>query len=529
MRHLPLPLVVLIVCGHLLAGCGSGSGVGDDLPAPDAASLDVFTPTDSGTDASPGLDAAPDNLADTPLADTDLDAPLLPDSEFPLDTPATDDAPAPADTASGDDAAWADTQDVTSPEDLPADTPHEAVEIPEWTHRQFGTAAMDGAYQIARDAAGNLYLAGHTRMALPGNTWGGSSDLFVARYDPAGEGLWIRQYGNVYDNWANGLAVDAAGHVWAAGTTGSPMNDAPGHGNNDAVIVRLDADGTLVWTRHYGSADDDDGNAIARSAGGNLFVAGSTLGDFGAANQGERDVFLFKTDADGAQSWVRQLGTDKDDEAHGVAVDDGDGAIYVTGITAGALGGGEPDLWDDLFLLKYDAAGVWQWTQRMGTDDEENGAAVLADGTGGVFVTGHSYGSLDGQPHGGARDLILVRFDRDGNRIWTRQVGGTGPEWGNALLIDGQGRILVIGGTAGDTDGHTSHGSYDMLVVAFDGEGNKLWSLQPGTPALEWANSGVIDVTGKLVLTGEGQGPFPGCTAAGNYDVFLARMPLQTR
>ncbi|MDH7499642.1 MAG: SBBP repeat-containing protein [candidate division NC10 bacterium] len=99
---------------------------------------------------------------------------------------------------------------------------------------------------------------------------------------------------------------------------------------------------TIPWsTKQLGTIAEDVGYGIALDSSGNIYVTGSTEGDLdGNINAGLKDIFLVKYNSSGVRQWTRLLGTTADDVARGIAMDSSD-EIYITGFTAGSLGGGQ--------------------------------------------------------------------------------------------------------------------------------------------------------------------------------------------
>src|SRR5262245_12525426 len=60
---------------------------------------------------------------------------------------------------------------------------------------QFGTSGHDIAWGVARDGTGNVYVAGHTEGALPGQNTAGGIDAFLRKSDATGAEIWTRQFG----------------------------------------------------------------------------------------------------------------------------------------------------------------------------------------------------------------------------------------------------------------------------------------------------------------------------------------------
>ena len=59
------------------------------------------------------------------------------------------------------------------------------------------------------------------------------------------------------------------------------------------------------------------------------------------------------------------------------------------------------------------------------------------DDVGNAWVAGSTFGSLDGHTNAGSRDMFLMKFDAQGVHQWTRQRGGKGSEGAYALQADG--------------------------------------------------------------------------------------------
>ena len=120
------------------------------------------------------------------------------------------------------------------------------------------------------------------------------------------------------------------------------------------------------------------------------------------------------------QLWLTQFGTSERESAYALAPD-GAGGVMVAGGTSGSLGGPNAGL-NDAFLARYDGAGNQLWIRQFGTSEGEIAWALAPDGAGGVFIAGHTNGSLGG-PTAGPADVFLARYDSAGNRLWIRKFG----------------------------------------------------------------------------------------------------------
>jgi hypothetical protein len=271
------------------------------------------------------------------------------------------------------------------------------------------------------------------------------------------------------DTGANAVSTDNAGNVFVAGFTWDSVDGTTNAGRQDLFVIKIDGDGNTLWSRQMGTPADDYAVGVSVDRAGNSYVAGVTLGDLdGNASAGGSDLFVIKFDSSGNKLWSRQMGTSEYDYAEDVATDS-DGNVIVVGSTGGSMDGNANAGATDLFVVKFDTDGNMLWSRQMGTPAWDSANAVATDKDGNIYVAGESLGGLDGNINlnPGSWDLILVKFDSMGNKQWTRQYGGAGQEFASGVVADGMGNIYAVGGSS-STVGHT-----DYLVVKYDSAGNR--------------------------------------------------------
>jgi len=348
----------------------------------------------------------------------------------------------------------------------------------QWT-RQMGTRGWDGAYGVSVDGSGNVYVVGETFGGLDGNTNAGNDDLFVVKYNARGEKQWTRQMGTTSYDGARGVSVDGSGNVYVAGFTDGELDGNTNIGGMDLFVIKYNSEGVKQWTRQMGTTSWDFANGVSVDGGGNVYVAGYTWGSIdGNINVGDEDLFVIKYNSNGVKKWTRQMGTTGLDEATGVSVDNS-GNVYVTGITyypvADSTEGGVDvtqnastiDLFD-LFVVKYNSAGVMQWTHQMGTSGNDIAMGVSVDGPGNVYVVGDTTGGLDGNTNSGDYDIFIDKYNSAGVKMWTRQMGTTGDDVANGVSVDGSGNVYVVGYTWGWLDGNTNVGWWAVKLGPAD-------------------------------------------------------------
>lgn len=337
-----------------------------------------------------------------------------------------------------------------------------------WT-KLIGSNLDEDATGIALDVAGDVYVAGTTAGVLPnlstGATQEGGTDAFAVKLDAmTGTVLWTQQMGTAEDQAAGGIAVGSDG-VYLTGYT----HGGPGFaGGTDAFLVKINlSDGQRQWVHLLGTTGNERGQAVAVDASGVYMVgyAESTVPNLpaGEGYQGAGDIFLAKYSIGGALQWTHQRGTPANDVATGITLDS-TGNVYLAGQTNGQLDGntnasGISGGTHDVFLMKYEANGAFQWAKQTGSTATERVSGIAANSTG-IYVSGCTYGALPGMTaNAGRSDLFLIKFSAnpvgsDGKiALWYQQQGTSMDDLTGGLALDDSGSSHVIGSTKGVLSG----------------------------------------------------------------------------
>jgi hypothetical protein len=455
-----------------------------------------------------------------------------------------------------------------------------------WVKRM-GNNGYNEGYGVAVDASGNCIITGYFLGTIdfdpgPGTALlnAGSfqnSNIFLAKYDAAGNYIWAKNMGGTGSDKGNAVKVDALGNSYVTGQFTGTADLDPGTGTanltaaagNDIFLAKYDASGNYVWANRIGSENDDISWSLAVDASGNSYITGQfgNVVDFdpGAGTQNLTasglDIFLAKYDASGNYVWAKGMGGTGNENGYAVAVDVS-GNSYITGYFTGTAdldpGAGVQSLTSnglsDIFLAKYDASGNYVWSKRMGGINNDEGAGLAVDATGNCYLTGTYRGPnpVDFDPAAGTQNLLtpsgtdiyLAKYDGAGNYVWAKGIGGTSIDNGYCITIDASGRIYSAGsfgetvdfdpgaGTAPLTAGTSNANGF---VLQLNNAGNYVWAKAQGgynnVSHYEQGTGIAVDASGNSYVTGYFAGtvdfdPGPGTqplTSAGNYDIFLAK------
>ncbi|BAI90117.1 SBBP repeat-containing protein [Arthrospira platensis NCB002] len=397
-----------------------------------------------------------------------------------------------------------------------------------WT-RLLGTRLDDEAYALTTGRDGSIYVAGYTEGNLDGQTYSGDADIFITKYQPDGTKDWTRLLGSRDRDGANALTTGRDGSIYVAGYTGGDLDGQTNSGWQDAFITKFQPDGTKAWTRLLGSRDWDSANALTTGSDGSIYVAGYTEGNLdGQTNSGDADTFITKFQPDGTKEWTRLLGTSDRDGAYALTTGS-DGSIYVAGGTLGDLDGQtNSGVWD-AFITKFQPDGTKDWTRLLGTSDIDVGDALTTGRDGSIYVAGSTQGNLDRQTHSGDADAFITKFQPDGTKDWTRLLGTSSWDGAYALTTGSDGSIYVAGETFGNLDGQThSGGRDDAFIAKFQSNGSKDWTRLLGSSnGDDMAYALTTGRDGAIYMAGYAGGDLGEQTNGScHYNAFIAKLTI---
>lgn len=379
--------------------------------------------------------------------------------------------------------------------------------------RQVGTSQGDHLYAAAPDGSGGVFVGGP--VSVVGGPFN-AIDSWLTHFDAAGNLAWSIQFGTIDIDALFAATSDGAGGVLSAGYTDGTLT-GPNAGGYDAFVLQHDGAGNLLGGFQLGSAGLDFATAVASDGAGGGFFGGYTTGDLGAPNVGNDDAWVAHFVGSGSVAWIRQMGTMFGDKTKAI-VADGAGGLFACGETFGPFAG--PNVgYADGWLARIDAFGGVAWSVQIGTDQFDHAYAVLADGAGGVFVAGDTAGALGG-PARGNDDVWVARYDAAGARQWLTQLGGAQNDQPSSLALDGCGGLIVCG----QLDASLGGSSGDVLIARLDLAGAVLSVGSFGVPsANDKAWIAVADGAGGVFVGGDTFGALAGPHQGGVTDGWVGR------
>ncbi len=254
-------------------------------------------------------------------------------------------------------------------------------------------------------------------------------------------------------------------------------------GGADIFLARFDTTGELNLLKWWGGTGSESGAGVGIDHLGNIYVVGATQ-SFGYF---WRQVEFIKYDPDGILLWNTTWG-DSGDEYVGDAFVGSDGIIYAAGTDVSGS--------DDAMLIKCSSSGEVLWNKTFGGSGNEYGQAVIVDGERNVFLAGTttSWGA-------GGEDVFLVKYDKNGVKIFNQTWGGPGDEFAYDMCIESSGEITITGYSQSWTIG----GLPDVLLLHYTANGTLAWNRTWGGPGADNAWGILAEWDGSYLITGNSE------------------------
>ncbi|HTZ18735.1 MAG TPA: SBBP repeat-containing protein [Dissulfurispiraceae bacterium] len=450
-------------------------------------------------------------------------------------------------------------------------------------HTFYGSSGYDSGNGIVTDSSGNIYVTGYSWYTWNGPSGqsplhahsGGSnkSDIFVIKLDSSGTYQWHTFYGLTgEDDSGVGITWDGSNSIYVTGYAGGiwtgpdPDDKAPLNNTGRMFVLKLDTGGGYQWHTFYGSSNNDYGWSVKTDSSGYVYIMGQSSSSWnGPGNEeplnpygsGAYNSFVLKLNGSGTYQWHTFYGSGSSSSTNfGFAVD-GSGNSYVTGESGATWTGPAPDYkapingftgGTDIFVLKLNSAGEYQWHTFYGSDGYDFGQGIGFDGSSNVYVLGQSrkswvgpsgqspLNSYSGSP-GTTYDIVLIKLDSSGGYLW-HTFYGSGVSYGdgggpNGIVVDKGGNSYIAGFSPATWGSplHPHSGNSDILVLKINNIGAHQWHTFYGSTTYDYGYGIALTTGGDLYVTGYSNASWKGDNNtdplhayAGAYEAFILKL-----
>lgn len=283
------------------------------------------------------------------------------------------------------------------------------------------------------------------------------------------------------------------------------------------ISIDSSAQSSEHWALAAGGKHNESIHAIDYDDSGNIYVTGTfqdTTLLFGQTlvSAGMEDVFVASIKPDGSLNWLRVGGGLSGDSGADICVDHN--YVYVVGtyrdqITIGdTLLNSEGTM--DVFIVKYDLTGSFQWAESAGGVNEDKGKSIAVDNSGNIVITGdiNFTAKFDDftVPYVGFSDMFVAKYNGSGVCQWATSGGGSIYDSGECVEIAKNGDIVVAGNfndqAVFDTFTVSSAEYADVFIARYSADGAVQEVVSAGGPGNEGIRKLAVDSISNIYISG---------------------------
>ena len=335
----------------------------------------------------------------------------------------------------------------------------------------------DNIREIITGNNGKLYGCGYSVVA------DSSRDFWVGCWDAAGNLAWsYRESGSLFgsDEEANAIALDAGGNVYVSGYLKNAGT------SSDMIVAKFSDTGTLLWQSILDGVNHESDRLydLTIDNTGNVYVCGKS--DVNTTWQVDDEITLTKLNSNGILQWTSIY------NGAGNGLDRGQfvsvapsGAIYVGGRLFGQN--------NDVIVIKYNSAGVLQWEHILAL---HNGDDILndmqLDASENIILCGAAGSNNDPADYDG----FVASINSSGTENWVNYEGvtGIGLEEIVSISIRSNNEIVAIGNK--DTDNGLTD-SFDVFCNVYSTNGTTTETMNYASAQSETADDSFLDANGN--------------------------------
>jgi len=446
------------------------------------------------------------------------------------------------------------------------------------------------------DTINNVYISGYysANLTLYNSdtstfttlTNAGSYDIFVAKYNSDGRGVWATRIAGTDSDQPVNLLLDSTNNVYISGIYSSSIlklynsdsttfNILLNVGGNDSFIAKYNTNGMGVFTNRLAGTGTDQPVNLLLDSTNNVYISGyysadltlynSTFGIKLIPNSGSNDTYFFNYDNNGLINWTIRISSTGEDLPV-VLLLDSTNNVYISGFIGAGVTLYNSDSTtfktittfgnNDVFIAKYNSNGIGVWATRLGGTTGDRPLNALLDSANNLYISGYYFSkpftlySSDINDTGfvtltnsGNTDIFIAKYDSNGIGVWATNISGTGSEISVKLLLDSTNNVYISGYYNSTLSFYnsdyspvitlTNSGGNDTFIAKYDNNGIGVWATRIAGTGTDQPVNLILDSRDNVYIYGyysadvtlynSNTTTFNTLSNAGGNDIFIAK------
>lgn len=380
----------------------------------------------------------------------------------------------------------------------------------------YGGSSNEVANSVTKTFDGGYAIAGFT-MSNDGDLSEKSSsdaDFLILKYNQNDELLWSKIYGGSDDDRADKIIeTNDNGFIVLGYTKSSDGNVTTGNGDRDIWVLKLNANGELLWEKTFGYNGRDIGTSVTTTIDNGLLICGELdvtasngEGNTNAKNQQRHaggDFWAIKLNNNGELEWSRYFGGNFTDTPHSVIQNENGEYIL-----AGTSDSNDVDISNnkgtyDFWVVKIDADGNLIWEKNFGGSEIDEARDIIKTNDNNYLIVGDTRSTdTDVSVNNGGADIWLIKIDTDGNLLSEKTFGGTNFDAARSLKTNNL-DYLVAGSSRSNNGNFVNKGQNDAWLFSASTDNKILWEVFVGGSEIDFFYDAVQLQNGNFIAVGE--------------------------
>lgn len=383
--------------------------------------------------------------------------------------------------------------------------------------KTFGGSKNDSAQSVIATTDGGYAVLGYTQSNDEDITdkQDESFDYWVLKFDANDQLQWQKTYGGSSDDRGQSIVQTSDGGYAILGYSFSNNGDVTTNaGLQDYWLVKLDANGTIIWEKSFGYQGADSGISIIETSDQGFLLSGildvtASGGEGNSSRTANRhaggDYWVLKLNSSGDLEWSRYFGGNFTDTPYG-AIETNDNAYIIVG----SSDSDDTDISNnigtyDYWVIKLSLSGELIWERSFGGSQIDEARGVVNTNDGNFIIAGDTRSDDNNvSQNNGAADLWLIKISPEGNLIWEQTIGGSNFDVARAIKTSQNNGLLLSGSSrSSDMDVSENNGQNDAWVLKTDYTGALIWEQTVGGSNIDFAYDIAELLDGSIIAVGD--------------------------